>query len=420
MNDTTADKQADAGGGWSASRTWKLAFGLKLLLNLTLAGIFYFDHSIALFWRLSFIFISIAAFLFANYVYMNQSRRRSGLFHLLILDFLLSATYGYIYIAGNFPNHLFVGITALAILMFAQSIRGIIWTCLLLLAVYVATMGSLDWYVFGTWDEIGYFTTGSFIVFAGIVSVLIHFYRSARANTLKLYGELMRSHAQLQAYALQTEEWGAAKERIRIAREIHDTVGHKLTALLVQMQAARKLSRIDPQRSEQTYAECESLIRASLQEIRLSVRAIRDEPIRSTSLQERLAELAREFTKWAEVHTTLEVEGSPVALPGDLQLTAYRIAQESLTNAQKHGHARNAEIVLAFADGGFSLRIRNDGEAPAELKPGFGLINMQERVREWNGDVQVGAAPGMGFAVDVRFPYAAVGTERKPFENSYR
>ncbi|SFJ14403.1 Signal transduction histidine kinase [Paenibacillus sp. UNC496MF] len=420
MNETTADKHAAAEGGWSASRTWKLVFGLKLLLNLALAGVFYFDYSIALFWRLSFIFISIAAFLFANYVYMNQSKRRSGLFQLLILDFLLSAAYGYIYIAGNFPNHLFVGITALAILMFAQSIRGIIWTCLLLLGVYVLTMGSLDWYVFGQWDEIGYFTTGSFIVFAGIVSVLIHFYRNARANTLKLYGELMQSHAQLQEYALQTEEWGAAKERIRIARDIHDTVGHKLTALLVQMQAARKLSRIDPRRSEETYAECENLIRASLQEIRLSVRAIRDEPVRSVSLQERLAELAREFTKWAEVHTTLEVEGSPVALPGDLQLTAYRVVQESLTNAQKHGHARKAEIVLAFADSGFSLCIRNDGEAPAELKPGFGLINMQERVREWNGEVQVGTEPGTGFAVDVRFPYAAGGNGAEAIENSHR
>ncbi|MBB3129075.1 signal transduction histidine kinase [Paenibacillus rhizosphaerae] len=420
MNERIADKQSAAEGEWSSSRTWKLVFGLKLLLNLALSGLIYFDYSIALFWRLSFIFISIVALLFANYVYLNRGKRRSGLFHLLILDFLLSATYGYIHIAGDFPNHLFVGITALAILMFAQSIRGIIWTCLLLLGVYVLTMGSLDWYVYRQLDKISYFTTGSFIVFAGIVCVLIHFYRSARTDTLKLYGELMQSHAQLQTYALQTEEWGAAKERIRIAREIHDTVGHKLTALLVQMQAARKLSRLDPQRSEQTYAECENLIRASLQEIRLSVRAIRDEPIRSTSLQERLAELAQEFTKWAEVQTTLEVEGRAVALPGDLQLTAYRIVQESLTNAQKHGHARKAEIVLAYTDNGFSLRIRNDGEAPAELKPGFGLINMQERVREWNGEVQLGTETGTGFAVDVRFPYAAGGNGADVIENSHR
>ncbi|RAP78482.1 sensor histidine kinase [Paenibacillus montanisoli] len=420
MKETNVESQTTAGGGWSDSRTWKLIFGTKLFLNLAMAGIFYFDYSIDLFWRISFIFISIAAFMFVNYVYLRRSRRRSGLFHLLILDFVISAAYGYIYIGGNFPNHLFVGITALAILMFVQGTRRIILTCLLLLLVYAITMGSVDWYVYRELDEIGYFTTGSFIVFAGIVSVLIQVQRNARDNTLKLFGELAQAHAQLQAYALQTEEWGAAKERIRIAREIHDTVGHKLTALLVQMQAARKLSQVDPQRSEQTYAECENLIRASLQEIRLSVRAIREEPVRSTSLKEHLEQLAQEFTKWAEVKTTLHVEGQPVELPGKLQLTAYRIVQESLTNAQKHGHARKAEIVLAYAESGFSLRIRNDGETPGELNPGFGLINMQERVQEWNGEVHVGTEPGTGFAVDVRFPYFSGGNGAVAIENSYR
>ncbi|WP_245996222.1 sensor histidine kinase [Paenibacillus taihuensis] len=406
--------------GWSDSRKWKLIFGIKLLLNLTLAGIFYFDYSIDLFWRVSFIFITIAVFLFVNYVYLNRGRRRSGLFHLLILDFVISAAYGYIYIGGMFPNHLFVGITALAILIFIQGTRKIILTCLLLLLVYLITMGSVDWYVYREWDVIGYFTAGSFIVFAGIVNVLIQVQRNTRDKTLKLYEELTQAHAQLQSYALQTEEWGAAKERIRIAREIHDTVGHKLTSLLVQMQAARKIRLVDPPYSERTYAECENLIRASLQEIRLSVRAIREEPVRSTSLQERLEQLTQEFTKWAEVQTSLEVKGQPVELPGQLQLTAYRIVQESLTNAQKHGHARRAEVVLDYAESEFSLRIRNDGETPDTLKPGFGLINMQERVQEWNGEMHVRTEPGIGLSVDVRFPYSAGGNGAVPIENSYR
>ena len=296
--------------------------------------------------------------------------------------------------------------------MFMKNTRALILTCLLLLIAYVVTMGSIDWHLYRQFDEIGYFTTGSFIVFAGIVSVLVNFYRDARKNALRLYAQLMQSHAKLQEYALQTEEWGAARERVRIARDIHDTVGHKLTALLVQMQAARKLSKPDPQRSERTYLECEDLIRSSLQELRLSVRAIRDEPIRSTALGERLEQLAREFSKLAEVQTTLEVAGTPVALPGELQMTAYRIAQESLTNAQKHGHARKADILLAYSERGFSLSIRNDGDVPASYKPGFGIINLQERVREWNGEAHIGADRRTGFAVEVHFPYSAAETER--------
>jgi signal transduction histidine kinase len=391
--------------------SWRLFFGLKLAFDLALTGIFYFENSITIFWRLGFVVFSLVVFLLVNLFYLSM-KKNSWLFHVLIIDFLVSASYGYVYIGGNFPNHLFIGITALAILMLLKSTRLLIITCALLLVVYVVTMGSIEWYLYKQFDEIGYFITCSFIVFAGIVSSLINFYQGARRDTMQLYAQLMQSHERLQDYALKTEEWAATRERVRIARDIHDTVGHKLTALLVQMQAARKLSRLDSLRSEQTYLECEDLIRASLQEVRLSVRAIRDEPIKSTSLNDSLEKLSDEFTKYAEVQTIFEVDGIPVTLPGDLQLTAYRIVQESLTNAQKHGHAKNAKILLAYSETGFSLCISNDGEVPVELKPGFGLINLQERVKEWDGEVHFRMDQKMDFAVEVKFPYSLTEMER--------
>jgi signal transduction histidine kinase len=391
---------------------WRLFFGLKLVFDLALTGIFYFENSIAIFWRLSFVVFSLVVFLLVNLFYLSMKKRQNWLFHLLIIDFLVSASYGYVYIGGNFPNHLFIGITALAILMFLKNTRMLIITCILLLILYVFTMGSIEWYLYKQFKEINYFITCSFIVFAGIVSYLINYYQGARRDTLQLYAQLMQSHERLQDYALQTEEWAATRERVRIARDIHDTVGHKLTALLVQMQAARKLSKLDSSRSEQTYLECEDIIRSSLQEVRLSVRAIRDEPIKSTSLNDSLEKLSEEFTKYAEVQTIFEVDGIPVALPGDLQLTAYRIVQESLTNAQKHGHAKNAKILLAYSETGFSLCISNDGDVPVELKPGFGLINLQERVREWNGEVHFRLDQKMGFAVEAKFPYPLTEMER--------
>jgi signal transduction histidine kinase len=274
-------------------------------------------------------------------------------------------------------------------------------------------MGSIDWYLYQRFDETSYFISSSFIVFACIVSSLINFHQRARMDTMQLYAQLMQSHERLQEYALQTEEWAAARERVRIARDIHDTVGHKLTALLVQMQVARKLSRLDSLRSEQAYLECEDLIRSALQEVRLSVRAIRDESITSTSLNDSLTSLAEEFTKFAKVHTVLEIEGTPVALPGDLQLTAYRIVQESLTNAQKHDHATNVVILLIYAETGFSLSIRNDGDLPVELKLGFGLMNLQERVKEWNGEVHFRLDQKTGFGVEVKLPYSKTEMERQ-------
>lgn len=388
---------------WKNPLSLRWLFGLKLVFDLVLTGMFYFENSIAIFWRLGLVVFSLMVFLLVNLFYSRM--KKHWLLHLLIIDFLVSASYGYVYIGGKFPNHLFIGITALAIFMFVKNTRVLIISGIFLLLLYLVTMGSIDWYLYQRLDETTYFISSSFIVFACIVSSLINFHQRARMDTVQLYAQLMQSHERLQEYALQTEEWAAARERVRIARDIHDTVGHKLTALLVQMQVARKLSKLDSLRSEHAYLECEDLIRSALQEVRLSVRAIRDESITSTSLNDSLTSLAEEFTKFAKVKTDFEVEGTPIALPGDLQLTAYRIVQESLTNAQKHGHAINVFILLAYGETGFSLSIRNDGVLPAELKPGFGLMNLQERVEEWNGEVHFRMDQRTGFAVEVKFPY---------------
>ncbi|WP_246021901.1 sensor histidine kinase [Paenibacillus zeisoli] len=356
--------------------------------------------------------ISLAVFLLINFYYFTKRDRKNWLIHVLILDFLLSASYGYVYVAGNFPNHLFIGITALAILMLIRNTRMQILASILLLIGYLVTMGSIDWYLYQRFDQASYFTSCSFIIFAGIVSFLLQIYQRGRQETIQLYTQLKESHEQLKNYTLKVEELAAARERVRIAREIHDTVGHKLTALLVQMQAARKLRPIDSARSEQTYLECEDLVRSSLQEVRLSVRTIRDEPFRSTSLTDSLRQLADEFTKLAEVQTVFEVNGNPLPLPANLQLTAYRITQESLTNAQKHGQAKQAKISLTYSVNGLSLCIFNDGEIPSELKPGFGLINLQERVKECNGDVRFSMDSQEGFAVEVQLPYSLPEMER--------
>lgn len=397
--------------------SWRLIFVFKLIFDLALTSVFYFAHSITIFWNVIMVVISILMFLGINLFYLNRKKRQNWLLHVLLIDFLASAAYGYVYISGDFPNYLFVGITALAILMLVKSTRMLVISCILLLTVYVVTMGSIDWYLYSQLDKSGYFVSCSFIIFAGIVSAVIQYYQRARENAVQLYALLTQSHEQLQEYALQMEEWAATRERVRIARDIHDTVGHKLTALLVQMQLARKLNGLDSSRSQQIYLECEELIKSSLQEIRLSVRAIRDEPAGDASLHESLEKLSTEFTKFTGVQTTFEKKGDSVDLPRDLQLTAYRMVQESLTNAQKHGHAKNVNVSLAYSESGFSLSIRNDGVVPDELKPGFGLTGLQERAREWNGEVRFYMDRNEGFAVEGAFPYSGVKRSVSRIEN---
>lgn len=393
---------------------WKLFFALKLIANLAVTGIVYYHTSTAFFWRLSFIGLSIAVFLFVRFLLPKANSHKNVLIRVLILDFLVSAAYGYVFIGGQVPNQLLVGITALAILMLQKSFRSLVFTCVTLLLVYLAIMIAIDLHLYNRLDAISYFITCSFILFASIVSVLLQFYQRARQDVIHLYTHLKETHERLQEYALQAEELGAARERVTIARELHDSVGHQLTGLIVQMQAARKLRLVGPEQSEKIYAECEELLRASLQEIRLAVRTIRDEPVQSIFLPESLKKLAEEFTKYAEVETRFYLKGDPVPLPGDLQLTAYRIVQESLTNAKKHGRANKASIELLYDARQLSMLISNDGVLPGKLKPGFGLLSMQERVKEWCGAVSFGERGNNDFAVKVSLPYPvlAVGAEQ--------
>lgn len=392
--------------------SWKLVFGLKLFFDFALTGAFYLEQPITIFWGLGLAAFSVLLFWCMSIVYLHRKKRQHWLLHVLLLDFLVSAACGYGYMSGDFPNHVFIGITALAILMFVGSTRRLVMACILLLAVYVVMMSSVDWYLYRQLDLPGYILSCSFILFAGIASAVIQHYQRARDEATRLYALLTQSHGQLQEYALQTEEWAATRERVRIARDIHDTVGHKLTALLVQMQLARKLSGADPSRSQQIYQECEELIKASLQEVRLSVRAIRDEPAGGATLPDSLEKLCAEFTKFTGVQTAFELKGAPVALPRSLQLAAYRIVQESLTNAQKHGLAKHANVSLAYSASELSLCIRNDGVIPDELEPGFGLVGLQERAKEWNGEMRFYLDRSDGFAIESVFPYSAAERER--------
>ncbi|MDQ0876161.1 hypothetical protein QFZ77_004820 [Paenibacillus sp. V4I3] len=127
---------------WKNPISLRWLFGLKLVFDLVLTGMFYFENSIAIFWRLSFVVFSLMVFLFVYLFYSTM--KKHWLLHLLIIDFLVSASYGYVYIGDKFPNHLFIGITAFAIFMFVKNTRVLIISGLFLLLLYMVTMGSID------------------------------------------------------------------------------------------------------------------------------------------------------------------------------------------------------------------------------------------------------------------------------------
>lgn len=251
----------------------------------------------------------------------------------------------------------------------------------------------------------------TFVVFCGVVGKLIRKLLDAQETAKQQFQKLTESHLALSAahqelhlYAKQVEELTAIYERNRMAREIHDTVGHKMTALLVQLQLLREWQKRDSQKAEETVGVCETLAREALDAVRLSVRTLQTE--NDHSLIDSLKQLIEDFYKNAGVTAEFAVSGDPAMIPLSLHPTLVRTLQEALTNAKRHGGATACSIQLACTTDSISLVIKDDGKGNPEAALGFGLLNMKKRAAEHGGMIRFESEPDQGFTVIAEFSLA--------------
>jgi signal transduction histidine kinase len=203
-----------------------------------------------------------------------------------------------------------------------------------------------------------------------------------------------------------------AVERARIARELHDVVAHSMSIMVVQAGAARSVLRRDADGAERALRSIEETGRTGLAEMRRLLAAEGDD---ASSLipqpgLDRLDELLARM-RATGLSVELVVEGEARPLPVGMDLSAYRIVQEALTNTLKHGGDRaHARVLLRYDDDAFEIEVTDDGRGPASTNDGAGrgLIGMRERVTLFGGDLRSGARPGGGFTVHARIP---IGSE---------
>ncbi|WP_186316081.1 sensor histidine kinase [Catellatospora sichuanensis] len=218
--------------------------------------------------------------------------------------------------------------------------------------------------------------------------------------------ELTRAHEQLREYALQVERLAVAQERNRVARDIHDGLGHSLTVVQMQVKAARAVLGTDPARADAVLAKAQVQAEEALAEVRRSVGAMR-EPRPQVPLAEALRVLA-EQTSASGVPTSLDVTGQARPLVNAAQESLYRAAQEGLTNVRKHARATRAELVLDYTrPAAVRLEVRDDGTgipAEADGPRGFGLLGVRERAAHAGGRMSIESAPGRGATLCVEVP----------------
>jgi len=199
-----------------------------------------------------------------------------------------------------------------------------------------------------------------------------------------------------------------AEERARIARELHDIVAHSLSVMVLQAGAVRHRLAGDLAEDKSALEEVEEAGRQALAEMRRLLGVMRrDDDERDLTPQPSLASVDTlvDQISGAGLPVHLHVEGEPIALPTGIELSAYRIIQEGLTNALKHGRASRADVTLRYIRDALEVEVCDDGQGRATTDgAGYGLLGIQERVKIYGGTMTAETAPGRGFALKTRLP----------------
>ena len=258
-------------------------------------------------------------------------------------------------------------------------------------------------------------TVGTAIAFVAVFAQLRLKEQQARERAERLTAELEQANAQLAAYATQAEELAMTQERNRLAREIHDSLGHVLTTVNVQIEAARVVMGSDPARALDAMIKAQELTQKGLARVRESVAALRESPVRNRPLHEAIASLVRE-TQSSGIITEFEVVGDTRALEHKVALALYRAAQEGLTNVRRHARASRVDVRLDFQPAEVRLQVRDNGVGAADTGGGFGLLGIRERVQLLGGRLEISTGVGKGFRLTAFVPTSDTDRPAEPGE----
>ncbi|WP_336208772.1 sensor histidine kinase [Nonomuraea sp. LPB2021202275-12-8] len=294
------------------------------------------------------------------------------------------------------------GVAGLVLLYSVASYRG-------LAAALGGLLLSLVVYVVGS--SAGPLSAAHWSDHMAVVVVLVAVWGAGRSLRLRraYLAELKDRAARLERARAADTRAARAEERSRIARELHDVVAHHVSVMTVQAAAARKVLASDPELAREALSAIESTGRTAMAEMRDIVGVLRADARAELGPQPGMRDLPAlvEQMREAGLVTSLSAEGTPRPIPAGVDLAAYRLVQEGLTNTLRHAGA-GAQAVVTVRHGPCELEVRveDDGlgvAAPAQ-RPGHGLVGIRERVALYGGILTIGPKAGGGFEVRARFP----------------
>jgi len=231
----------------------------------------------------------------------------------------------------------------------------------------------------------------AFIILISVfILVIINFalyYKEEEERKDRLYQELLDTHKKLKEYTYKVEELTAVEERNRIARDIHDTLGHSMTAIIMEMEIIDRILDKDLNEAKTLLAKTKKSAREGLVKIREVVETLKPDDRISQGI-ESIKELIEDFSRRTGVEIELQVVGNLLRTSPPINATLYRAIQESITNAVRHGKATIIDIKIEFQKEKMEFYIHNNGLCPKEIIEGYGIKGMKERIEALNGKVE--------------------------------
>ncbi|MEU9795411.1 sensor histidine kinase [Streptomyces sparsogenes] len=296
---------------------------------------------------------------------------------------VLAATAAY-YLTSAYDGPLLV---AFVVALYTVAARGRAWAAVAIAALSVVAVGAGT--LEGNDDVNG---VGLFMLAGWLVAVIA----LGRARHTRL------------AYVHEVERRAAGEERLRIARELHDVIGHHISLISVQSSAALHRIKKNPGQAETALAAIKKSSREALRELRTTLGLLRqvdeEAPTAPPPGLARIGELV-ESARTAGFEVRAKTTGEPVPLPTEVELAAYRIVQEALTNVARHSRATAVTVHVGHAPREVRIEVADNGGGPARAAPGSGISGMRERARALGGELTAGPGPDGGFAVRARLPH---------------
>ncbi len=218
----------------------------------------------------------------------------------------------------------------------------------------------------------------------------------------KLNHELQSANGQLKEYAEMTERMTQTRERNRLAREIHDTLGHTLTGIATGLDAAMALMDVSPEQTRKQLELLSKVSRDGIKDVRRSVNELRPDALERLSLEVAVRQMITEMAQVSSVDIYFETEEKNMRFDEDEENAIYRVIQESITNAVRHGKAKKIWITIERKDGELILEIKDNGIGCDNIKSGFGTKHIRERIDMLKGHVEFDGSKG--FTVTAYIP----------------